>query len=539
MNYISISQISVLKQTFKNPFMANLLDYLVYLPIWVASIILVHTILTKLRNKVPLPPSPPALPIIGHMHHLGPIPHQAFHKLSTRYGPLIYFFIGSKPSVLASSPEVVKEILQTNEDNFLNRPKVANLDYLTYGSADFATAPYGPHWKFMKKLCMTQLLGSRILEQLIHVRREEVRRFLRLMLMKSTADEAVDVGAELMRLTNNIMSRMLLGQRCSDSKSEADEVRKMVKELNQLGAKFNLSDTFWFCKYVDLQGFGKKLKDARNRFDAMLERIMREHEDTRKKRKEIGDEDDRSAEKDILDILLDIYEDERSERRLTRENVKAFIMNIFGAGTDTSSATIEWGLAELINHPIVMEKARQEIDFVVGKNRIVEESDIANLPYLQAITKEVLRLHPTGPLVVRESSEDCIIAGYKIPAKTRVFINLWSLGRDPNYWENPSEFRPERFLSDEWNPKIPMQDVRGQHFHMLPFGRGRRSCPGATFALQFAPSTLAAIIQCFQLRVGNGGNGSVDMDEGPGLSLPRANSLVCIPVPRLNPFPVV
>ncbi|GLT37153.1 hypothetical protein SLA2020_114870 [Shorea laevis] len=197
------------------------------------------------------------------------------------------------------------------------------------------------------------------------------------------------------------------------------------------------------------------------------------------------------------------------------------------------------GLSELINHPDVMEKARQEINIVVGKNRVVEESDFANLPYLQAIIKEVLGLHPTGPLVVRESSEDCTVAGYRIPAKTRVFVNLWSIGRDPNYWENPTEFRPEKFLSEEWNPKIPMLDLRGQNFHLLPFGSGRRSCPGATFAPQFVPTTLAAIIQCFELKVGDGGNGSVDMDEGPGLSLPRANSLVCVTVARLNPFPSI
>lgn len=140
---------------------------------------------------------------------------------------------------------------------------------------------------------------------------------------------------------------------------------------------------------------------------------------------------------------------------------------------------------------------------------------------------------------MRESSEDCTVAGYRIPAKTRVFVNLWSIGRDPNYWENPREFRPERFLSEEWNPEILMLDLRGQNFHLLPFGSGRSSCPGATFALQFVPTTLAAIIQCFELKFGDEGNGPVDMDEGPGLSLPRANSLVCVPVARLNPFPSI
>lgn len=166
---------------------------------------------------------------------------------------------------------------------------------------------------------------------------------------------------------------------------------------------------------------------------------------------------------------------------------------MFGAGTDTSAVTTEWAMSELINHPYVMAKARQEIDMVIGKSKMVEESDIANLPYIQAIVKETLRLHPTGPLVVRECTEDCIIAGYEIPAKTRLFVNVWAIGRDPNHWENPLEFWPERFLNKEEMGKSQL-DVRGQHFHLLPFGTGRRSCPGATLAMQVVQTTLAVMI---------------------------------------------
>ncbi|KAB5551846.1 hypothetical protein DKX38_009157 [Salix brachista] len=349
--------------------MADILDYAIPFLIFLASILLVQIILAKIRSSAGLPPSPRALPIIGHMHLLSRIPHQAFHKLSARYGPLVYFFIGSKPCLLASTPEVAKEILKINEANFLNRPKVANLDYLTYGSADFATIYYGPHWKFMKKLCMTELLGSRTLDRFLPIRCAERKRFLTLVLKRAEAKEAVDVGGELMRLTNNIISRMLLRTRCSDTENEADDVRKLVKELNNLGAKFNLSDSIWFCKGFDLQGFEKRLKDARDRYDSMMERIMKEHEGARRKKKEIGDEGD--TVKDVLDILLDIYEDENAEKRLTRENIKAFLM--------------------------------------------------------------------------------------------------------------------------------------------------------------FVPTTLAALIQCFEWKVGDGENGTVDMDEGPGLTLPRAHSLVCLP----------
>lgn len=209
------------------------------------------------------------------------------------------------------------------------------------------------------------------------------------------------------------------------------------------------------------------------------------------------------------------------------------MQDIFTAGTDALAITIEWALAELINHPNIMEKAREEVHRVVGKNRVIEESDIVNLPYLRAIVKETLRLH-SSPLVVRESTESCTINGYEIPPKTQVYVNVWAIGRDPNHWENPLEFEPERFMDKEGS--VNSGDLRGQNFQLLPFGSGRRSCPGITLALLMVQTTLGCMIQCFDWKV-TGGNGKVDMEEGPGLTLPRAHPLVCVPNPCLTPFP--
>ncbi|KAJ9184725.1 hypothetical protein P3X46_004424 [Hevea brasiliensis] len=515
----------------QNSNMADFQEYVILLLIWLVSMIVIRVILNKIRPTAHLPPSPPALPIIGHLHLLAPIPHQALHKLSTKYGPLIHIFLGSVPCVVASSPEMAKEFLKTHETSFCDRPKMFAVDYLTYGSADFSFAPYGPYWKFMKKICVSELLGGRMLDQLLPVRHEEIRRFLHLMLKKANAGESVDVGKQLIRATNNVISRMTMSQRCSDGEDEADEVRKLTQETAELTGKFNLSDFIWFCKNLDLQGFNRRLKEVHDKFDKMMERIIGEHQEARKIKKETGGD----SMKDLLEILLDISEDANSEMKLTRENIKAFILDIFAAGTDTSAITTEWALAELINHPDIMKKAREEIDSVIGKSRLVGESDIPNLPYLQAIVKETLRLHPTGPLIVRESTENCSINGYEIPARTRLFVNVWALGRDPSHWENPLEFWPERFMSEEGNGKSQL-DVRGQHFHLLPFGSGRRGCPGTSLALQVVQTSLAAMIQCFEWKV-NGGDGTVDMDEGLGLTLPRANPLICVPVARLNPFP--
>ena len=189
-------------------------------------------------------------------------------------------------------------------------------------------------------------------------------------------------------------------------------------------------------------------------------------------------------------------------------------------------------MAQLINHPNIMEKAKEEIDRVVGKNRLVQESDIPNLPYLQAIVKEGLRLHPATPMIPRTSLQDCIVAGYNVPANTHLFINLWAVNRDPEHWENPLDFRPERFEDN-------MLEVRGQHFHFLPFGSGRRMCPGISLGLLLVHTTLGSMIQCFDWKAGKDGNlTSVDMEEKVGLLLAKASQLLCVPVARLDPLQI-
>ncbi|MFS7977334.1 putative 3,9-dihydroxypterocarpan 6A-monooxygenase [Helianthus anomalus] len=502
--------------------MADLHGYFLLFLIWLISTIFIRAIYKSTSSKPHLPPSPFALPIIGHLHLLASIPHQAFHKLSLRYGPVFRLFLGSIPCVVACSPETAKEFLKTYEHAYLDRPHNSAIAYLTYGSQSFAFAPYGFYWKFMKKIIMSQLLNGTTLDLLLPVRQDELNRFMNTLFQKAKIGKAVDLNGELLKMSNNVISRMLMSERCSENEDEAGEMRKLVTEITEIAGKFNLSDYIWILKNLDLQGFGKRLKDIRRRFDELIDGIIKDHEESRKQGS--------GKVKDLLNILLDIAEDETMEIKLTREHIKAFILDIFVAGTQSSAITLEWALAELINHPNIMEKAIEEIDQVIGKKRLLQESDIPNLPYLQAIVKETLRLHSTGPVILRQSTEDCTVAGYHIPAKTNVFINVWALGRDPNHWENPLEFRPERFEQNN-------VDVRGQHFHIIPFGSGRRICPGTSLSLQMIQTTLGSMIQCFDWKAGEDGNlSSVDMEEGPGITLPRANPLVCIPVARIDPI---
>lgn len=185
-----------------------------------------------------------------------------------------------------------------------------------------------------------------------------------------------------------------------------------------------------------------------------------------------------------------------------------------------------------MNHPRVLEKAKQEIKSVVGTTRLVQESDMPSLPYIQAIIKETFRLHPPIPMISRKSIDEAVINGYRIPAHSLLFINMWAIARDPKVWDRPVEYEPERFLGKSENDSI---DIKGHNYELLPFGSGRRGCPGISLAMLELPVTLAAMIQCFDWKpCGFKGEivQTVDMTERPGLTAPRANDLICLPIPR-------
>ncbi|KAH7837741.1 hypothetical protein Vadar_017444 [Vaccinium darrowii] len=310
--------------------------------------------------------------------------------------------------------------------------------------------------------------------------------------------------------------------------------RKNSTAINRLtyNSSFAFAPYGPYWKKWDVQGFGKRCEDIFRRYDALLEKRITSREEMRKENGDGG------SAKDFLDILVDVLEDEDSEVKLTRDHIKALILDFFTAATDTSAIALEWALAELINNPKVLKRAQEEIDTIVGKHRLVAESDGPNLPYIQAIVKETLRLHPPIPMVTRRSVQECIIDGYNIPAHTMLIVNIWSIGRNAKYWENPLDFWPERFLRAENDDPVGLIDVKGQHFQLLSFGTGRRGCPGMSLALQQLQTVLAATIQCFDWKVVDPRGGNiirvVDMIERPGLTVPRAHDLVCMPVPRID-----
>lgn len=213
-------------------------------------------------------------------------------------------------------------------------------------------------------------------------------------------------------------------------------------------------------------------------------------------------------------------------KRKTLTIVKKFQSLVLDAA-DTVSLHINWGMTLLINNQHVLKKAQEEIDTKIGKDRWIDDNDIKNLVYLQAIVKEVLRLYPPGPLLVpHENTEDCVVSGYHIPKGTRLYTNVMKLQRDPKIWSNPEQFDPDRFFNTDI-------DFRGQDYKFIPFGSGRRSCPGMTYALQVEYLTIGHLIQGFDYRTPS--DEPLDMKEGPGMTMRKVNPVEVIITPRLAP----
>ncbi|KAK1578631.1 hypothetical protein Q3G72_031862 [Acer saccharum] len=514
----------------------DMLYYLVFL-IWFITALLVHYFMksySKPHHSTPQisnppPPSPPALPIIGHLHLIGKVLPKSFQTLARRYGPLMQLRLGASTCVVASTADVAKEIFKNQELNFCSRPEFGSSEYFIYRGSRFVLAQYGDYWRFMKKLCMTRLLSVPQLNKFADVREEEKIKLVESVMKCCIQGHPCDLTTEFTTLTNNTICRMAMSTRCSGKDNEAEEIKGWIRTCLQLAGKVSVGDILGPLKIFDFSGNGNKLKSALLKYDRIVEKVLKEHEE-----KAVKGNFDPNQRKDLMDILLEVYNDPSAELKLTKKDIKSFFLDIFMAGTDTSSAAMQWAMGELINHPTAFMKLRDEINTVVGPNRLVKESDIQNLPYLRAVIRETLRLHPSAPLIIRECAEDCKINGSIVKAKTRVLVNVYAVMRDPEFWAHPDEFMPERFLEGSGERIGEHQmEFKGQNFRFLPFGSGRRGCPGASLAMVVMHAAVGAMVQCFDWKL-KGGDEKVDLSPGPGFASEMAHPLVLCPVKHMQ-----
>ncbi|CAN1829115.1 Desmethyl-deoxy-podophyllotoxin synthase [Linum perenne] len=463
----------------------------------ILTVQIIHTKTTSFNttpSQPPLPPGPWKLPIIGNLHQLmgtNPLLHRRLAELAGRYGPLMHLKLGETSNVIVSSPELAK-----------------SADVVFYNARDIAFGAYGEYWRQMRKICTLELLSGNRVKMLRPVREEEIWEMVKSYFAFFL--QTVNLSRTLISLGYAIISRAAFGYRMKKLEEEAllPVLTKIVRLLRIV------------------TGTERQLKRLHREVDIILERIIDEHIEKRRARSKKDDDDDDEEDEDLVDVLLSFTEKRDLGFPFTKVEIKAVILDIFLGGSDTSSTLVEWIMSELMKNPLVMQKAQKEVRQLFDEQGEVDESRLDELHYLQLIIKETFRLHPIAPLFLpRECRETVVVNGYLIPEKTRVTINAWAIGRDPRHWTNPDEFIPERFVDSSL-------DYKGHDFQFLPFGSGRRVCPGIQFGLAVVELLLANLLYHFDWKLpGEMKPRDLDMDEVFGSTVGRKNDLILVPIP--------
>ncbi|CAN1819144.1 Cytochrome P450 83B1 [Linum perenne] len=388
-------------------------------------------------------------------------------QLSQVYGPLMIMKQGCIRILVVSSAKMAQEVMKTHDLIFSNRQSVLGQQKLSYNGLDLAFAPYGSYWREMRKVCVVHLFNSNRVQSFGPIREFEVSKMLEKISKSSTP---FNLSNAMTSLTSTIICRVAFGKRYEEEGIERSRFQSLLKETQVMFTSFYFSDHFPFLSFIDrLSGLINRLDKNFKEFDAFYQEVIDEHLDPKR---------DKPEQEDILDVLLQVY-----------------MQNVFIGGTDTSAAAVVWAMTYLMKNPLTMEKAQKEVRNAIGKKGFVNEEDIQQLSYLKAVVKETMRLQPAVPfLIPRESTQSC---------------NL----------ENPEEFKPERFLGKS-------TDVKGLDFELIPFGAGRRICPGIHMGLSTVELSLANLLYAFDWEMPTGVKSEdLDMDISPGLAMHKKNAL--------------
>eukprot|EP00262_Sarcandra_glabra_P021511 TRINITY_DN915_c0_g1_i4.p1 TRINITY_DN915_c0_g1~~TRINITY_DN915_c0_g1_i4.p1 ORF type:complete len:508 (+),score=58.57 TRINITY_DN915_c0_g1_i4:229-1752(+) len=465
-----------------------------------------------------LPPGPPGLPILGNILSLGNLPYRDLHKFAKEYGPIMYMRLGLVPTVIVSSPHAAEQFLKTYDLIFASRPFLEAAKYISYECKGLSSTEYGPYWRNIRKVCTLELLSNLKIDSFKSMRREELGLLIESLKDIAKARGVADLSAMVASLSADMTCRMVFGKKYLDNDIDERGFKEVIQEGMKLAATPNIGDYVPFIGSLDVQGLARRMKAISKVFDSFFEKIIDEHIQA----------NDKGHHRDFVDVMLSFMESGDRDFEFNRSNIKAIMLDMLGGAMDTSATAVEWALSELFRHPHVMKKVQEELEKVVGMKRIVDESDLPYLEYLDMVVKESFRLHPVAPLLIpHKSTEDCTVNGFHIPKKSHIIINAWAIGRDPEWWPDAEKFSPERFI----DTKI---DFKGRDFQFLPFGSGRRGCPGLQLGITVVRLILAQLVHCFDWELPNGmSTGDLDMTEENGLAVPRASHLMAIPTYRL------
>ncbi|CAN6363159.1 unnamed protein product [Urochloa humidicola] len=485
------------------------------------------------RQPKHLPSSPPGLPIVGHLYLIGDLPHVSLRDLAAKHDRgdgLMLIRLGTVPNLIVSTPRAAQAILRTHDHIFASRPPSTLVDNLQYGpSSNFGAAPYGEHWRQVRKLVTTHLLTAKKVNSYHLARQEEVCLVMAKLRKAAAVGTEVDISEMVNTFTNDVVCRAVSGK-FFRAEGRNKLFRELIEVNSTLASVFVLENYFpglaILLGMLTTKFMRNKAAEAHKRWDELLENIICDHERRSSKHRGDSAEQEQSAA-DFTDVMLSVQQ----EYGITRDSIKAILMDIFDAGTNTSSLVLEYAMVELMCNPNLRAKLQDEVRKNTRKEQeMVNEDNLASMSYLRAVVKETLRLHPPAPLLLpHQSMADCNIDGYTIPSGTRVIINSWAINRDTESWEKADEFIPERFIDGSSAANI---DFKGNNFQFIPFGAGRRMCPGLNFGLATVEIMLANLMYCFDWNLPAGmDKEDIDMTEVFGLTVHRKEKLVLVPQP--------
>ncbi|KAJ1260071.1 hypothetical protein BS78_10G203700 [Paspalum vaginatum] len=470
-----------------------------------------------------LPPSPWALPMIGHLHHLvGALPHRAIRDLAGRHGPLMLLRLGGLRVVVASSADAAREVMKTRDLNFATRSMSRTMQLaFPRGTEGIIFAPYGESWRQIRKLCTVELLSARRVQSFRSVREGEAARLLRAVASAAAATpaRAVNLSEMIAAYAADSAARTVIGS----SFKGRDAFLALLERSVKMFAQMSLPDLFPSSRLAMLiSRMPGRMRRQRKELVAFADSVVREHEEN----KASGD-----GKEDLLDVLLRIQKEGDLQVPMTTENIKSVVGDMLGTGSETVATMLQWILAELVRNPRVMRKVQEEVRRVLAGQHGVTEECLGDLHYMGLVIKEALRLHPPAPLLFpRECRSSCEVLGFSVPQGTMVLVNAWAISRDPRYWDAPEEFVPERFENSS-------TDFKGTCFEYTPFGAGRRMCPGMAFALVNMELVLAGLLYHFDWELPCGAEAAdMDMTEEMGVTARRLRDLLLVPALRV-PLP--